>query len=31
MTTVPVARNMHYRIGGIAETLISTLLLMLEE
>jgi CubicO group peptidase (beta-lactamase class C family) len=31
MTTVPAATNMHYRIGGIAETFMSTLLLMLEE
>ncbi|HEY3930125.1 MAG TPA: serine hydrolase domain-containing protein [Candidatus Koribacter sp.] len=31
MTAVPAATNMHYRIGGIAETFMSTLLLMLEE
>jgi D-alanyl-D-alanine carboxypeptidase len=31
MTEVPAATNMHYRIGGIAETFMSTLLLMLEE
>ena len=31
MTTVPAATNMHYRIGGIAETFMSTLLLMLVE
>ena len=31
MTEVPVVTNMHYRIGGIAETFMSTLLLMLEE
>lgn len=31
MTETPAATNMHYRIGGIAETFMSTLLLMLEE
>ena len=31
MTTVPAATNMHFRIGGIAETFMSTLLLMLVE
>lgn len=31
MTEVPAATSMHYRIGGIAETFMSTLLLMLEE
>jgi D-alanyl-D-alanine carboxypeptidase len=31
MTTVPATTVMHYRIGGIAETFMSTLLLMLEE
>jgi D-alanyl-D-alanine carboxypeptidase len=31
MTTVPATRQMHYRIGGIAETFMSTLLLMLVE
>jgi CubicO group peptidase (beta-lactamase class C family) len=31
MTTVPATTNMHYRIGGIAETFMSTLLLMLVE
>ena len=31
MTEVPAATTMHYRIGGIAETFMSTLLLMLEE
>ena len=31
MTEVPAATNMHYRIGGIAETFMSTLLLMLQE
>jgi CubicO group peptidase (beta-lactamase class C family) len=31
MTEVPATTNMHYRIGGIAETFMSTLLLMLEE
>ena len=31
MTTVPAATDMHYRIGGIAETFMSTLLLMLVE
>jgi D-alanyl-D-alanine carboxypeptidase len=31
MTTVPATTDMHYRIGGIAETFMSTLLLMLEE
>jgi D-alanyl-D-alanine carboxypeptidase len=31
MTTEPAATNMHYRIGGIAETFMSTLLLMLVE
>lgn len=31
MTEFPAATNMHYRIGGIAETFMSTLLLMLEE
>jgi hypothetical protein len=29
MTTVPATTDMHYRIGGIAETFMSTLLLML--
>jgi hypothetical protein len=29
MTTVPATTNMHYRIGGIAETFVSTLLLMM--
>jgi len=29
MTGVPARTNMHYRIGGIAETFMSTLLLML--
>ena len=31
MTTVPATTYMHYRIGGIAETFMSTLLLMLVE
>lgn len=31
MTTVPAMTGMHYRIGGIAETFMSTLLLMLVE
>ena len=31
MTTVPAITDMHYRIGGIAETFMSTLLLMLVE
>jgi CubicO group peptidase (beta-lactamase class C family) len=31
MTTVAATTDMHYRIGGIAETFMSTLLLMLEE
>jgi CubicO group peptidase (beta-lactamase class C family) len=31
MTTVPATTEMHYRIGGIAETFMSTLLLMLVE
>ncbi|MGC2400202.1 MAG: serine hydrolase domain-containing protein [Acidobacteriaceae bacterium] len=31
MTTVPATTDMHYRIGGTAETFMSTLLLMLEE
>lgn len=31
MTEVPAITNMHYRIGGIAETFMSTLVLMLEE
>ena len=31
MTTVPAAPDMHFRIGGIAETFMSTLLLMLVE
>ncbi len=31
MTTVPATSDMHYRIGGIAETFMSTLLLMLVE
>src|SRR5215510_9220264 len=31
MTTVPATKDMHYRIGGIAETFMSTLLLMLVE
>jgi D-alanyl-D-alanine carboxypeptidase len=31
MTTVPATTRMHYRIGGIAETFMSTLLLMLVE
>ena len=31
MTTVPAATNMHFRVGGIAETFMSTLLLMLAE
>jgi D-alanyl-D-alanine carboxypeptidase len=31
MTTVPATTHMHYRIGGIAETFMSTLLLMLVE
>lgn len=31
MTTVPATIDMHYRIGGIAETFMSTLLLMLVE
>ncbi len=31
MTTVPATTNMHYRIGGTAETFMSTLLLMLAE
>ncbi len=31
MTAVPANTDMHYRIGGIAETFMSTLLLMLEE
>jgi CubicO group peptidase (beta-lactamase class C family) len=31
MTTVPATTGMHYRIGGIAETFMSTLLLMLVE
>jgi D-alanyl-D-alanine carboxypeptidase len=31
MTTVPATRDMHYRIGGVAETFMSTLLLMLVE
>ena len=31
MTTVPATTNMHYRIGGIAETFMSTLLLMMVE
>jgi D-alanyl-D-alanine carboxypeptidase len=31
MTTVPAVTNMHFRIGGIAETFMSTLLLMLVE
>src|SRR5262245_62947006 len=30
MTTVPATTDMHYRIGGIAETFMSTLLLMLD-
>src|SRR5208337_1785891 len=31
MTTVPAMTDMHYRVGGIAETFMSTLLLMLVE
>ena len=31
MTTVPATTDMHYRIGGIVETFMSTLLLMLVE
>jgi D-alanyl-D-alanine carboxypeptidase len=31
MTTVPATTDMHYRVGGIAETFMSTLLLMLVE
>jgi CubicO group peptidase (beta-lactamase class C family) len=31
MTTVPATADMHYRIGGIAETFMSTILLMLVE
>src|SRR4029450_11360920 len=31
MTTVPATTDMHYRIGGIGETFMSTLLLMLVE
>jgi CubicO group peptidase (beta-lactamase class C family) len=31
MTETPAVTNMHYRIGGIAETFMSTLLLMLQE
>jgi D-alanyl-D-alanine carboxypeptidase len=31
MTTVPATTDMHYRIGGMAETFMSTLLLMLVE
>jgi CubicO group peptidase (beta-lactamase class C family) len=31
MTTLPATTDMHYRIGGIAETFMSTLLLMLVE
>jgi len=31
MTTVPATTDMHYRIGGVAETFMSTLLLMLVE
>jgi D-alanyl-D-alanine carboxypeptidase len=31
MTTIPATTEMHYRIGGIAETFMSTLLLMLVE
>src|SRR5262245_34953045 len=31
MTTVPASTDMHYRMGGIAETFMSTLLLMLVE
>src|SRR5690348_9095335 len=31
MTTVPATTDMHYRIGGIAETFMSTLLLKLVE
>lgn len=31
MTTVPASTDMHYRIGGIGETFMSTLLLMLVE
>jgi CubicO group peptidase (beta-lactamase class C family) len=31
MTTVPATTDMHYHIGGIAETFMSTLLLMLVE
>jgi CubicO group peptidase (beta-lactamase class C family) len=31
MTTVPATTDMHYRIGGIAETFMSMLLLMLVE
>jgi D-alanyl-D-alanine carboxypeptidase len=31
MTTVPATTHMHYRIGGIAETFMSTLLLMVVE
>jgi CubicO group peptidase (beta-lactamase class C family) len=31
MTTVPAATNMHFRVGGIAEAFMSTLLLMLAE
>src|SRR6476620_8481939 len=31
MTTVPASTDMHFRIGGIAETFMSTLLLMLVE
>ena len=31
MTTVPATTNMDHRIGGIAETFMSTLLLMLVE
>ena len=31
MTTMPATTDMHYRIGGIAETFMSTLLLMLVE
>src|SRR4051812_19308148 len=31
MTAVPASTEMHYRIGGIAETFMSTLLLMLVE
>ena len=31
MTTMPATTDMHYRIGGVAETFMSTLLLMLAE